>query len=256
MDGGALSEASVKPIDLVKALRVVNLAAQVFSRWSEDEGKLKQALVATERAMLWSWHRIHLDQSENKERYYTEFAESWRGYNAIAHRYFGKLQDHYYVQDGLSGYSQENAEFSLIVFEQIGLVASIGLCQALAATDEETTQGHLGNAVAVADALTALLRNNPVSGSPRLDEQVIDITLGLLLLVSTGYTEQAKDWLAELVRRADYTYTRKRNFPISTDSIDDLVEVTVSAEEELRSRLMKASWLLPTLAAWSVILKR
>lgn len=256
IDGGALSPPSVRPTDLVKALRVVNLSAQVFSRWSEDEGNLKQALVATERTMLWSWHRIHLEHSDDTQRYYSEFGESWRGYTAVAHRYFGKLQDHLYVQDGLSGYCQENAEFPLIVIEQIGLVASIGLCQALVAADEETTQGHFENAVAIADALAALLRNNPVSGSPRLDEHVIDITLGLLLLVSIGYTSQAQDWLAELVKRADYTFKCKRNFPISTDSTDDLIEATVFGDEELRTRLMKTSWLLPTLAAWSVILKR
>ncbi len=201
-------------------------------------------------------HRIHLEQSNDKECYYTEFLESWRGYNAVAHRYFGKLQDHLYVQDGLSGYCQEDAEFSLIVFEQIGLVASIGLCQALVTADEETPQGHFENAVAIADALAALLRNNPASGSPRLDEHVIDVTLGLLLLVSAGYTSQAQDWLTELVKRADYTFKCKRNFPISTDSTDDLIETTVFGDEELRTRLMTTSWLLPTLAAWSVVLRR
>ena len=256
MGGGELVESSVRPRDLVKALRVVNLSAQIFSRWSEDEGNLKQALVATERAMLWSWHRIHLEESEDNQRYYSEFGESWRGYNAVAHRYFEKLQDHLYVQDGLSGYCQENAEFSLVVFEQIGLLASIGLCQALVVADEEATREHFENAVVIADALAALLRNNPVSGSPRLDEHVIDIALGLLFLVSTGYISQAQDWLAELVKRADYTFKCKRNFPISTDSTDDLIEATVFGDEELRTRLMKASWLLPTLAAWAVYVKR
>ena len=48
--------------DLLKVLRVINLAAQVFSRWSEDEGNLKQALIASERAMLWSWHRIQQEE--------------------------------------------------------------------------------------------------------------------------------------------------------------------------------------------------
>jgi hypothetical protein len=217
---------------------------------------LKQALLATERAMLWSWHRIHLDPSADKKRYYLEFAELWRSYNAITHRYFENLQDHLYIPDGLSGYCRENAEFALVVFEQIGLLASIGLSEALASTDDATSQIHRENAVAIADALAALLRNNPVSGSPRMDEHVIDIVLGLLLLVSTGYTSQALNWLTELVRRADYTFKRKRNFPISTDSTDDLIEATVFGDEELRDRLIKTSWLLPTLAAWSVILKR
>lgn len=253
---GQLIQQSDRPHDLEKALPVVNLSAQIFSRWSEDEGNLKHALVAAERAVLWSWHRIQLEDAAKRHRYYQEFAELWRGYNAVAHRYFAKLQAHLYVQDGLSGYSRENAEFSLVVFEQIGLIATFGLSQTFVAVDDTTRQANLKNAAAVADGLAALLRNNPVSGSPMLDGNIIDITLGLLLLVSTGYTTQAETWLGELARRADFTFRRKRNFPIGTDSLDDLVEATVRGDEELSSRLMKTSWLLPTLAGWSVILGR
>jgi len=251
---GQLLEQSQRPHELVKALRAVNLSAQIFSGWSENDGNLKHALVAAERAMLWSWHRIHLEDAD--EKHYKEFAELWRGYNAVAHRYFAKLQAHLYVQDGLSGYCRENAEFSLVVFEQIGLIATFGLSQMFVAVDDPTRQTNLKSSAAAADGLAALLRNNPVSGSPRLDGNIIDITLGLLLLVSTGYTKQAGDWLWELARRADYTFKVKRNFPIGTDSIDDLVEATVHGDEELSTRLMKTSWLLPTLAGWSVILDR
>ena len=253
---GELLEQSDIPRDLKKALRVVNLTAQVFSRWSEDEGNLKQALIASERAVLWSWHRIQLVDVDNRDRYYREFGELWQRFNVVAHRYFAKLQDHLYLTDGLSGYCRENAEFSLVVFEQIGLIAAIGLSRALVVGDEETRKAEFQNAIAVADGLAALLQNNPVSGSPRLDGNVIDITLGLFLLVSTGYISQAGDWLAELVKRVDYTFKCKRNFPICTDSTDDLVEATVFNDEELRTRLMRTSWLLPTLAAWSVILGR
>lgn len=253
---GELVEPRERSRELEKALPVVNLSAHIFARWSEDEGNLKQALVAAERAMLWSWHRIQLEETDNRRRYYQEFGEFWQAYNAVAHRYFVKLQAHLYVQDGLSGYCGENAEFSLVVFEQIGIIATIGLCQALVVADEETRKASLKSAEVVADALGALLRNNPVSGSPRFDGHVIDITLGLLLLVSSGHKSQAQDWLAELVSRVDYTYRCKRNFPIGTDSVDDLIEDIVLGDEELRTRLMRTSWLLPTQAGWSVILER
>ena len=251
---GQLSEQNATR-DLEKALRVVNLSAQIFSRWSEDDGNLKQAVLAAERAMLWSWHRIHLE-GDKAPRYYAEFREFAETYYAIAQRYFRKLQSHLYVRDGLSGYCRENAEFSLIVFEQIGLMATIGLSLIFISADENTHQANLKNAKVVADGLAALLRNNPVSGSPTLDGNVIDITLGLLLLISTGLTKEAEAWIEELVTRTDYTFTVRRNFPIGTDSIDDLVEATVGGDEELNTRLMKTSWLLPTLAGWSVILGR
>lgn len=256
-EDGSLADKDNNSQDLVKVLRIINLAAQVYSRWSEDEGNLKQALIASERALLWSWHRIQQEDEKFRNQYYQEFAEQWQSYNAVAQRYFEKLQGHLYVKDGLSGYCRENAEFSLVVFEQIGLVASIGLSQIFATMHAgETQKVTLGNAEIVADGLAAMLKNNPVSGSPRLDSNVIDIVLGMLLLVLTGRISQAQDWLAELVKRADYTFKLRRDFPIGTDSIDDLVEVTVFGGEDLSIRLMDTSWLLPTLASWSVILER
>jgi hypothetical protein len=207
--------------------------------------------------MLWSWHRIQQEGENGKNRHYQDFAEIWQSYSAVAHRYFEKVQGHLYVNDGLSGYCQENAEFSLVVFEQIGLLASIGLCRMFTvAPDEGTRRVELNNAVIVADGLAAMLKNNTVSGSPRLDSNVVDIVLGMLLLVLTGHIPQAQDWIAELVKRVDYTFKLRRDFPISTDSTDDLVEATVFGGQELSTHLMNTSWLLPTLASWSVILER
>lgn len=255
---GSLKTANTKPRDLVRALRIVNLATQIFSKWSEDEGNLKQSLIATERAILWSWHRIQFESIKNRKKYYPEITESWRVYNLLAKQYFDKLQDHIHLQDGLAGYSRESADFSLVVFEQIGIFATIGLAQILVNSSNDPSQQeyNLQNATVVADALVKLLKNNPVSGSPTFDGNVIEIVLGLILLVLTGHVEQAKEWLSELVKRADYTFKCKRNFPICTDSLDDLVEFIVFDDEELTNRLMRTSWILPTLAAWAVILER
>ena len=254
---GELVEQSVNPRKLVKALRIVNLSAQIFSKWSEDELNLKQSLIVAERAVLWSWHRIQLEDIENREQYYSEISEFWRVYNQIAQQYYEKLLNHIHVQDGLSGYSRESSEFSLIIFEQIGLFATIGLSQILVVDSDQTQQQvNLENATTVAKALIELIQNNPVAGLPALDGNVIDIVLGLVLLVLTGHKKQAQDWLEKLVKRLDYTLKTKRNFPICTDSLDDLVDFVVFQDEQLTKRLMKTSWLLPTLAGWSVILER
>lgn len=253
---GGLFDATKSSRDLVKALQNVNLTAQIYTRWAEDEKNLKQGLIASERAMLWSWHRIQLEDSKNRPRYYEKFSELWRSYTQAAHRYFDKLQHHFYVRDGLSGYCRENAEFALVVFEQIGLIATIGLSQILIATDQDGLKFNLDNANVIADGLARLIANNPVSGSPRLDGNAIDVTLGLLLLTATDHMDQARDWLEQLVTRADYTFKLKRNFPIDSDSVDDLAEATVFDDEALRSQLMRTSWFLATLAGWTVILER
>lgn len=252
---GALIESS-KPTDLRKALGVVNLSSQIYSRWSEDEGNLKQSLVASERAVLWTWHRIQLEQPNKRPQYYEQFLETWRAYKQVGYRYFAKLQKHLYVKDGLSGYCRESAEFSLVAFEQIGIIATIGLSQILVTTDEEGVKRNFENATVVGNGLAALIANNPVSGSPRLDGNVIDITLALMLLTITNHLTEARNWLAELVERADFTFKIKRNFPLGTDSLDDLADATVGDDELLRSELMKTSWFLATLAGWAIILER
>jgi len=254
-DDGKLAKPSTK-LELIKSLRITNLSTQIYSKWSEDEGNLKQSLVASERAVLWSWHRIQLEQPDKRAQYYEPFLDIWRSYKDVAHRYFDKLQRHLRVQDGLSGYCGENAEFALVTFEQIGIIATIGLSQIFVATDEAGAIHNLQNAMVVADALAALISNNPVSGSPRLDGNVIDITLALILLAATDHLTEAAKWLEELVTRLDYTFKIKRNFPISTDSVDDLADSTVGDDDGLQSQLMKTSWLLATLAGWSIILER
>jgi hypothetical protein len=253
---GELVESSKHQPALEKSLRIVNLATQIYSKWSEDEGNLKQSFIASERAMLWCWHRIQLEPPDNRAQYYESFLDIWRTYKDVAHRYFDKLQLHVREQDGLSGYCRENAEFALVTFEQIGIMATIGLSQILVTSDEAGAIHNLQNAMVVADALAALISNNPVSGSPRLDGNVIDITLALILLTATDHLTDAANWLEELVKRVDYTFRIKRNFPIATDSLDDLADSIVGDDEGLQNQLMKTSWLLATLAAWAIILER
>jgi hypothetical protein len=110
-------------------------------------------------------------------------------------------------------------------------------------------------AVVVADGLAALIANNGASGSPRLDENAIDISLALMLLVLAGRTDQAAEWLEQLVRRLDFCFQTKRHFPIDTDSLDDLVDLEVDPDEERRESLMQMSWMLATVAAWCAVLR-
>jgi len=251
---GELAGEKMSGKKLVKGIRVASLTSQIFARWSAGEGNLKQAVIAAERALLWVWHRIELDASDSM-KFFEEFAPVAKGYFRIADEYYRKIQGHLYVKDGLSGYSRENASFALNVFEHIGLIASIGLAHLMiVAINKDRAEAETENAKAIANGLISMMRNNPVSGSPRLDENVVDISLGFLFLVTTGNVASAKEWLTELAQRVDFTLRVGRNFPICTDSLDDLVELTVFNDEVLSKRLMEMSWMLPTLAGWAALL--
>ena len=103
--------------------------------------------------------------------------------------------------------------------------------------------------------LPLLVKNNGICSSPCLDRHSQDITLVLMLFVLTGKIDEAKEWLRKLVRNVDYTFKAKKYVPISTDSIDDLVDEGGWSGGSTDERLMSMSWMLATLAGWCAILK-
>lgn len=244
-----------KPKDLAKALTRAHLTCLIISNWASNEGNTKQALIATERALLWSWHRILLLPKQHRKWTFPSFAALISLHEHASARYFNKIQRHCHVKDGFSGYTSECAIHTLSIYEHIGLISTVGLTQALSIHADDAQQKRSFEAAnVVAETLISMIKNNPASGSPRLDEHSIDICLALLLLQVTGNSDDAKKWLRDLIVRIDFAYKKKQFFPVSTDSIDDLIELEAIKNDDVRiSRFMSTSWMLPTLAGWSVI---
>jgi hypothetical protein len=252
---GSVSEPLMSQKQLAKAVRRVNLATQVCAHWAQSDGDRKQALWVTERALLWTWHRIQFCEPADRQALYIPYADMWLAYLNTSRQYFEVMQQHFSVKDGMSGYCRESAEFSLVLFEHIGFLGSIGLCQALTpSSGDEIAKDKAKNAHVIADALRDLIRNNEASGSPRLDRHATDICLALCLLMVTSRHEVASEWLADIAYRLNFSFLNKRMFPIGTDSLDDLVDFEVSGGEETAEALMRTSWMLPTVAAWCALI--
>ncbi|MGZ4968733.1 MAG: hypothetical protein ACXV8O_05080 [Methylobacter sp.] len=242
---------------LLKALRIVTLSAQAFAHWTlRDDGDTRQGLFAVELAMLWSWHRIQLaDEKTRKNAIAGPFNMIWWGYYRFAAQYFERIQPHCFVENSLTRYASNGVESSLIAFEQIGILASIALFLGFhpVATEKEKNYWSC-NANVVADALEAWLQNNGVSSSPCLDRHSQDITLAMFALIGMGRTDTAKEWLRKLFRNVDYAYKAKKFVPVDTDSLDDLVEEGGWLGGQTTDRMMEMSWMLATIAGWSIIL--
>ena len=155
----------------------------------------------------------------------------------------------------MAGYGSEGAAFAVVLFEHIGLIAAIGLaCRMEPANEPEAMANIESNVAAVADGLCALIQNHEASASPRLDGHIIDVTLALMFLVLAGRHDVAKGWVAEMAKRLDYCLKTKSRFPVSTDSLEDLVELEVDpTDSKLIEKLMGTSWSLATVAAWCVV---
>lgn len=258
-DEGSLSESGARQTTaaLIKAMRRVHLASRVCSYWAETEGEHRQAVWVLERTVLWTFHRALQQNLQEQIEVLQEIWDIWQSYVVTGQRYYDRLLDHLSIRDGMSGYSREGAEYASVLFEQVGLFATIGIAQAAMNPDESEADQVAENARRVAEALAGLLRNHPATGSPRLDRQVIDISLGLVLFMMTGLHDQAKTWLAELAGRLNFVFCLGRYLPVGTDSLDDLVELDAGADknDELKGRLNQTSWLLATIASWCAMLE-
>lgn len=237
----------------VRALNTTSLALGMLCRWAATEGNLKNAVLASERTLLWAWDAIRkrkLTKNQDVGRSYIRLVDV---YMNVTVEYFNKLQGHFHVKDGLSLYHREASLLTEQVFEQIGLISSLGfshLIWAVITKNEKRAKG----AEAVAETLKALIGNHGCSGSPCYDSHVTDINLALLLLHSTKNSRFAKEWICEIIERLSFSFSVGRWFPIATDSFDDLVELEVDREECDLSKLKRTSWLIPTIAQWAALL--
>jgi len=241
--------------NLIKAITRVNLMCRLVTSWATNDGDTRAALKVAERTLLWTWRRILFAPDKDRKKITQSLHALLENYFSNARDYVNKIKPHSHVRDGLSGYTAESAIFALTVFEHIGLLASNGISLVYCGEEIEGSSSHV-LLDDVIEALSGIISNNPVSGSPSLDGHSIDINLGMIFLVLVGQEELAKKWLSELVYRTDYTFKKMQHFPVDSDSLDDLIELEFAEPSvERRKELMQTSWTLPMLAGWCVILE-
>ena len=248
----------MKNSELEKSIRTCYLATNILAYWAIQDGNTKQALYVSERCLLWVWHRINLEKKPQK--YYPAIEVLWHSYINISNEYFSKLQPYFNEKYLISSYSTESALINLTIFEQIGILSTIGInnyISALQSKSKDEQNVRFNNATIIAESLCALIINNPASGSPRLDENSIDITLGFILLILLGKLDSAEEWLRILIVRLDFVFKVRRNHPVSTDSLDDLICLDCNNDDTyLREKTTNTSWLVPTLMGLTTILKK
>ncbi|MDT7486046.1 hypothetical protein [Citrobacter koseri] len=243
--------------ELEKSIRTCYLATNILAYWAIQDGNSKQALYVSERCLLWVWHRINLEKKPH--RYFSTIETLWQSYINISNEYFLKLQPYFYEKYIISSYSSESSLINLTIFEQIGILATIGLNNFFSALrcEDEKRSIRFNNANVVAESLCALISNNPASGSPRLDENAIDITLAFTFLLLMGKIDSAEEWLRALIVRLDFVFKVGRNHPVSTDSLDDLICLDCNNDDAyLREKTTSTSWIIPTLMGLTVIMKK
>jgi hypothetical protein len=239
--------------ECIRSLATTALALGILVRWSAQEQNLRNALLACERTLLWTWDAI-------RSRGFAQNRTTLQAYSRLVHiylnisaEYFNKVQPHLHTENALARYHRESALLTERVFEEIGTISTIGLSHllwAVATRDEERMKG----AAAIAKSLKAFLATHPCSGSPCYDGHAIDVSLALLLFCFASRTDDAKAWIRELVPRLTFGFRSEKWFPISTDSFDDLVAFEIDRRDVDLRKLRETSWMIPTVAQWAAAL--
>lgn len=243
----------------LKALRLVNLCLGVVAKWALDVGNTRPALLCAERAILRTWDFLRQHELLGTRSAMEAYAQLYMQYLGTALAYAKRIHPACRIKDGLANGSSpaEVLEYPLRTFEAIGLLSTLGINHAFgfAAREEEEYEK---TADMTSFTLAELVRKNPGAWTPLYDSHAIEVALGLLLLIMTKRTDVALEWLIHLSNRITFAYARGNQFPVASDSYEDLLDMQFSRAEfkEQKRHLMSLSTLLATIAEWFAILGR
>lgn len=235
----------------LKGLILLELSLHLVFRWSQEVGNLRPALLACERATLLFWEWIVRNNLTDREATRERFARILGLHNEVGWAFAEKLRLHSTTQDSLSRYPGGRVEYPIRCFEVVGLLAltTCGLVYQSLELDGDEADEVYARAQDTAEILEGIIRNNPGAWTPTFDGHAIDIGVGLLAVEFAGSNEFISWWLEKLALHVLHAVRIRRDYPISTDSYEDLAARSVGEGKEFDD-LMNLSTLLPILAEW------
>jgi hypothetical protein len=246
---GTARGARKRASELLRALSTLELCVSIFNHWASSQQNTKQALLGTERAVLWTWCRLRNEPAirQRNSKLARAFELLVNRYRSTADEFAEKLKPYYETSDSLSVGVADGEIVSMRVFDQIGILATAALVAA--GFDQSSPSPSRERFV---DALEAVIRGHKISGSPILDEYCIEIDLAMLLLCQSGRVELVSAWLSELVDRVSYAFRVNRFFPAY--SVEELLDGRAEEDIAPENGYSLSSWMIACLADWCVML--
>jgi hypothetical protein len=97
--------------------------------------------------------------------------------------------------------------------------------------------------------------NNPILLLPIKDDQAIDISIALwLLVIDSNNHNDIRKWLSEIVDRSIFAYQVHGHYPCNLQSYSELLEHPQRKDENYRQEVTKGSILFPMIALLAALL--
>jgi hypothetical protein len=121
--------------------------------------------------------------------------------------------------------------------------------------DDHLKQERLKEVRMYSDSVRALIENNPALYLPATDDQAIDIFIAMSFLMTDGRNyDFAKDWMAEMFRRASFTVRANGKYPCTLHSYAELLEHPKKADKDYKTSVTQGSILYPCISLWAALL--
>jgi hypothetical protein len=250
----------------ITAIRQMSICLWILYTWAREAGNMESAYRASELTLLHAWAiaKLFFEQS-NKASRAAEAAliSVFTAYNQICSEflrtnvlpYAGTLHA---VSVAVGG--SNSLDVNLKLFDLLGRLGLDGLWaywggQRCLEGQEEARQKMNDQVSTYAEAIIELINNNPTLLMPTKDEQVIDISiaLALLVIVKNG-RDFIRNWLAEMLMRARFSYEAHGNYPCILQRYTELLEHPKSRDVEYRESATSASILYPVIGLWAALL--
>lgn len=235
---------------LKKIFRSINLSLNILKHWCEDVDNLKPSILAAERTLLITWKWIIENNLKRSTVARKCFKDIFITAQKIFIKYLNKFEELFEIRHGLFAHRQNDIEYSLIAFEQLGILGEIGLNLLVSIQDKETREiwEPINESVAKTQkAIWELVYNNEIMNYPRLDSHSTEISLALAFFIATNINDPTSKsihlWLDGISSACRYTGIK----PFSTDSYNSLFESKFKRKEIKEPDF---SILIPTLFSW------
>lgn len=237
-----------------KALKTIHLVLNIVFFWAKNEQNLKPSIYAAERTILIAWEFLRKNDLFQKESVMKAYRETYGTFVNIYVEYFNKLQQYCYVKNGLHGYGRHSIIENMNIFEQLGIICSIGILYVFQAIIE-SNEKLLESAKIISDTAKSLIENHLSTRSPYYDNHIIEISEAILLLACFSENDFLEQWVKDILYHIRFAYKNMgQYFPIQSDSFDDIVALTISGTIN-KEKLMEISTLLPIIAQWCAVLE-
>ncbi|CAM3527818.1 hypothetical protein [Arcobacter aquimarinus] len=235
----------------LKTLRLIYLSLNIIYRWADSEDNLKHALLASERTLLNIWEFLSKNKLTENKKLTEIIGKIYYKNLEIISKYCEKLQPLIKIKNGMSFYGNDFIQESLILFEQLGILALLGNLFQFTAIINNNAE-YVKYSASIALLIKEFIKNHKALLNPLYDEHIIDISLAIFLLHEWNEIKFVDEWISDLITHIDFAFNiNGKYFPIDTDNFDDLVDINLRNSFD-KNDYVKTSTLIPILAQWCV----